>query len=339
MSNPTVARAAQSFNYEPVTLSADEGRTIAIRGLERLGFSREHAEITADHLVEANLSGYPFAGIARVLALAEELPHHPPAREMSTIHETPVSAVIDGGNNCGYVTVFKAAELAIEKAEQHGFAIVAVNNSFLSGRSAYYVNHIARAGFIGIHVAAASPHVAPYGGAAPVLGTNPIAIGIPATERPLVFDMGTSAIMVGEAQLAARTGVELPPNTAIDADGRPTLDAAAALTGALLPFGGHKGFGLSLMVQALGLLSRSYEATGVPNTFGFVHIVFSPTLLMDASEFETSVQSLADKVRAVPASGPQPVRLPGDRAAAERAHRLQHGIEVDRAVLDAIARL
>lgn len=339
MSRSTVSREAKSFNNEPVVLSAEEGHAIAVKGLRRIGFSEEHANITADHLVEANLCGYPFAGIARVLALAEELPHHPPARPIQVVHETPVSAVLDGGNNCGYVAVFEGAEVAIKKATESGFAVIAVNNSFLSGRSAYYVERIAAAGLVGIHVAAASPHVAPHGGTKPVLGTNPIAIAIPGRDRPLVFDMGTSAIMVGEVQLAARTGVDLPEGVAIDADGRPTVDAGAALGGALLPFGGHKGFGLSLMVQALGLLSRSYENTGSPNTFGFLHIAFSPSLLMDADEFADQVQMLAEKVRAVPPSGPNAVRLPSDRAAAERARRLKSGIEVDRAVLDALERL
>lgn len=334
-----IEREANTFNHEPVLLTVAEGHAITVTALQKIGLSAEHARTTADHLVDAALCGYPFAGIPRVLAIKEEMTRHPQATPIATVHETPVSAVLDGGSNCGYVSVFEGAQVAIRKASEHGFAVVGINNTFLSGRSAYYVERMAEAGLIGIHVAAASPHVAPYGGKSAVLGTNPIAIAIPGRDRPLMFDMGTSAIMVGEVQLAARTGVDLPVDVAIDADGAPTVDAASALAGALLPFGGYKGFGLSLMIQALGLLSRSYEVTNSPNDFGFLHIAFSPSLLMDAAAFADQVQLLADKVRAVAPSGPNPVRLPSDRAAAERRRRLDEGIEVDRAVLDALERL
>src|SRR5712691_13023331 len=100
-----------------------------------------------------------------------------------------------------------------------------------------------------IHTASSGSSVAPYGGTRPVLGTNPIAVALPGADGPLVLDMGTSAFMATELQLRARLGQPLPEGAAIDRDGQPTSDAEAAREGALLPFGGHKGFGLGLIVQ------------------------------------------------------------------------------------------
>src|SRR3989441_1978406 len=114
----------------------------------------------------------------------------------------------------------------------------------------------ARAGLIGIHTVAAPPSVAPLGGARPALGTNPIAFGFPLDGDPLVIDLGTSAFMGTDLQFRQRLGMPLPGGVAIDEHGRPTTDAEAARRGALLPFGGHKGFALAIAMHAFGVLCR-----------------------------------------------------------------------------------
>src|ERR1051326_8765203 len=136
------------------------------------------------------------------------------------------------------------------KAAAHGIAVIGVTDSWMSGRSAYFVEMIARADLVAIHTASSGSSVAPYGGMRPVLGTNPIAVALPGADGPLVLDMGTSAFMGTELQLRVRLGPPLPGGVAIDRDGQPPRDAAEAQAGALLPFGGHKGFGLGLIVQA-----------------------------------------------------------------------------------------
>jgi L-2-hydroxycarboxylate dehydrogenase (NAD+) len=219
----------------------------------------------------------------------------------------------------------------------HGFALVGVNNTWMSGRSAYYVEMIARAGLIGVHTVAAHAMVAPPGGAGPALGTNPIAFGFPSHGDPLVIDLGTSAFMGTDLQFRERLGLPLPEGAAIDAQGRPTTDAAAARRGALLPFGGHKGFALALATHALGVLcsgGADEERTG------YLLIAFQPDLFVPLPDYR---RTLAEEIAVIKATsrqdGVEEIRIPGERAYRERAQRLREGLEIDRRIHDALAAL
>src|SRR5262249_55459786 len=143
-----------------------------------------------------------------------------------------------------------AARAAIERAADRGIAIIGVTNSWMSGRSAYYMEMIAKSDLVGMHTAASGRSVAPFGGARPALGTNPIAFGLPSSRGPVVLDMGTSAFMGTDLAYRARVGCLLPEGVAVDGEGHPTRDPMGARLGALLPFGGYKGFGLAFIVQA-----------------------------------------------------------------------------------------
>jgi LDH2 family malate/lactate/ureidoglycolate dehydrogenase len=227
---------------------------------------------------------------------------------------------------------------AIGKAQHRGIALVSVTNSWMSGRSAHFVEKIAEAGLVGIHTASASRAVAPFGGAKPALGTNPIAFGLPTAEGPLVFDMGTSAFMMTELMLRERLGTALPEGVALDQAGAPTTDPAAARLGTLLPFGGHKGFGLALIVQALGVLSGS--ALDIEGDNGYLFIVFKPELLMPQDDFKRQVTALIERVKATPRQpGVDEIRIPSERAFRHRAQALREGIEIDRAIYDALTAL
>jgi LDH2 family malate/lactate/ureidoglycolate dehydrogenase len=336
MSAGELNRDKEAFNKDLVHLSAAAAHELAVRALQTVVLEPAHAPIIADHLIDAELCGYSFAGMSRVITVAKGMARRPKPSAVRVVQETGVSAVLDGGGNCGYVAVFKGMELARDKAAEHGFAIVTVNNTYFSGRGAYYVERLAEAGLVGIHVAAAHPTVAPYGGKTAVLGTNPIALAVPGRDGPLVFDMGTSVLMHGEIELAERTGAVLPPGGAIDSDGRETTDPTAALAGAILPFGGYKGYGLALMIQAMGLLSQSHSCSGLVNDFGFVHIAFSPSLTVDPDAFKDQVTQLVETVRAVEPLGDAPVRVPGERSARARQQALRDGIYVDQAIVAAI---
>lgn len=189
-----------------IRLSAEEAQAFGERALRSIGFSEEEARVICAHLVDAELCGYAFAGLPRILTIAEDPRTREPRKPVAVIHETDVSALMDGGNYVGYYSVHRATQLAIEKAQRHRFAIVGLNNSHLSGRNAYYLERIARAGFVGIHLASAPPVVVPLGGTKPAFGTNPIAFGFPAVGNPLIFDMGTAALMRGEVILKSRLG-------------------------------------------------------------------------------------------------------------------------------------
>lgn len=320
-----------------VYLSIGEAQQLAHEVLEKIGLSGEELEIVQDHIIDAGLCGYDFLSLPRLLTLAREVSKRPAPGPIRIIRETPLSTVLDGANNCGCLAVYRGMELAIKKAKEHGMSIVGVNNSFLSGRSGYYVERIAQQGLIGIHWAGADAKVAPFGGTRPILGTNPIAFGIPASEGPVVFDIGTSAIMWGQVELAARTGKPLPSDTALDAEGHPTVDPSQVLGGALLPFGGHKGYGLSLIVQMLGLLSGSFSARGYLADYGFVHLVIDPDLMLDAQEFREEVDGLIEQVKSAKRiDSNSEIRIPGERSRRERENRLRSGFAISTTVLDAL---
>jgi LDH2 family malate/lactate/ureidoglycolate dehydrogenase len=321
-----------------VHLSVDAARALGEAALRGIGYDGEEARIVTDHVIDAALCGYEYSGLAKLLNVAESPRFASPRRPMTVVRETAVSILYDGGNNVGMLTLYHAAKAAIAKAAALGIAVVGVTNSWVSGRSAHYVEMIARAGLVGIHTASANRLVAPFGGTRPALGTNPIAIGLPGGRGPVVFDMGTSAFMFTELQLRERLGQQLPENVAVDADGNPTRDPTAAKLGALLPFGGYKGFGLGLMVQALGVLAGS--AQDIEHDHGYLFIVMKPDLLTPLDQFKRELDALVDRVKATPRQpGVDEIRIPSERAFRHREQALRDGLTIDRTVHDALIAL
>lgn len=337
---PTSVRteAADGVHLTPAAAQA-----FAAAALERLGHTAEEAGVIAAHLVDSELCGYPALGLARILTIAEHVQFRAPRTPLRVVHETPVSALMDGGNTVGFYAVQRAAELALAKVRAHGFALVGMHNSWLSGRNAYYVEMIARAGYAAFHSACSRPVVVPHGGRAPALGTNPLALAVPGTPDPVVFDMGTSAINHGDVILAGRLGAPLPAGVAVDAAGLPTCDAQAALAGGILPFGGahaHKGYGLSFMVQALGLLAGAALPAGRVQDFAFLFVVFDPALLMPRAQFEHELAQLVAAVKATPRQpGVEAIRIPSEQAFRTRARRRVEGFVLDRRIHARIAAL
>ena len=325
---------------EAVTLSVAQAAALGERGVQRIGYSADEARVIVAHLIDSELCGYPALGLARVLTIAEHPRTRLPRTSIHTVHETPLSAMLDGGNYVGLYAVHHAARVAIEKARASGCAFVGMHNAFLSGRNAYYLEMIARAGFVGVHMACGAPIVAPHGGTAATFGTNPVAFGLPNKPHPLILDFGTSAVMSGDVILARRLQQLLPSGVAVDAQGEPTRDPAAALAGAILPFGGYKGSGLALIAQAFGLLAGAALPNGRVQDFGFFFVVFDPGLLMPAVEFERQLTELLDKVRATPPQrGFERVRVPSERAFAEREQRRERGISLPQAVYEGLIAL
>jgi LDH2 family malate/lactate/ureidoglycolate dehydrogenase len=215
-----------------IRLGVAEARQLSEAALRGAGWSPDDSRILADHMLDAALCGYEYSGLAKILNIAEYQLVKPAYAPMRVVHETPMSTRFDGGANNGMLTMFHATELAIEKARATGFGLVGVNNTWMSGRGAYYVERVARAGLIGIHSVSSRHLVAPPGGARPTMGTNPISFGFPTEADPLVIDLGLSALMYTDLALRLRRGEQLPEGLAIDAQGRPTRDPVAAMNGA-----------------------------------------------------------------------------------------------------------
>jgi LDH2 family malate/lactate/ureidoglycolate dehydrogenase len=321
------------MSSERIHLGVDEARTLGERALRGIGYEAEEARIIADHVIDAALCGYEYSGLAKILNIPEHPRFAQPRRPMTILHETEVSALYDGGNNNGMVAMYHAARAAIAKAAAHGIAIIGVTDSWMSGRSAYFVEMIARADLVAIHTASSGGAVAPHGGSRPVLGTNPIAFALPGDDGPLALDMGTSAFMGTDLALRVRLGTPLPEGVAIDRDGNPTRDAKEARDGALLPFGGHKGFGLGLIVQAFGLLGGA--AAVADNDDGYVFIAFRPDLLVPLADLKRELAALIARVKAVPPlPGFTEIRIPGEQSAKNRVRLAREGLEIDSLVYD-----
>lgn len=319
-------------------LSVADARALAESALRGIGYDSDEARIIADHVIDAALCGYEYSGLAKILNVADSEHFRLPRRPMTVLRETDVSIAFDGGNNVGMLSLFHAAEATIKKAAAHGIALVSVNDAWMSGRSAYYVEMIARAGLVAIHTASSSQMVAPPGGMRAALGTNPLAIAIPSSRAPIVLDIGTSAYMMTEVLLRERLGELLPEGVAIGPEGAPTRDAALARRGALLPFGGYKGFGLALMIQALGLLAGS--GSDEDSDYGYLFIGFRPDLIGPMDVFKQRVSELIERIKATPRqAGIDEIRIPSERAFRCRERALREGLDFDRPVYEALVSL
>jgi LDH2 family malate/lactate/ureidoglycolate dehydrogenase len=277
--------------------------------------SSEHAGVVADHLVYATLAGHAFAGLPRLVPIAEYLSKRGCGGEISITRRTARSASIDGANVIGYVTSLMAVDTAVELARTEGIGVVGLSNSWFSGMLRYYVERAADAGFIAMHAANAAARVAPYGGIDPLLGTNPMAFAFPAKDRPLVIDFATSSISWGDVLYHQQLGEPLPSGHAVDAEGSPTTDPTSAIAGAFLPWGGVRGSSLSIVVQALGILAGSDPVISDRGKWGYFFLVIDPAILMDAAEFEARISQLRETIETSrPANQGASVFAPGSRS-------------------------
>jgi LDH2 family malate/lactate/ureidoglycolate dehydrogenase len=325
-----------------IHMTVAEARALGEAAMRGAGYDDDDARILTDHVLDAALCGYEYSGLPKLLNVVDHAEFRLPRQPVTVVRETGATALLDGGNNTGMVAAYRAAEATIVRAGVHGLAIVCLGNTWMTGRSAYYCEMIARVGLVVIHTVAAPPAVAPFGGTRPALGTNPIAFGFPTDGDPLVIDMGTSAFMGTDLQFRARLGAPIPEGVALGPDGMPTTDAAVARQGAMLPFGGpeggYKGFGLALAMDALGALAagtRSADAAG-----GYLFIAFKPDLFLPTDAYRREVSRRIETIKATPRQmGTAEIRIPGERSYATRARLAREGIAVDRKIHAALRRL
>jgi LDH2 family malate/lactate/ureidoglycolate dehydrogenase len=321
-------------------LTVAEARALVDRVMQVLDHQPPDAAIIADHLIDCELRGVRYGGLARALSIAERVRRaRGQPQPIRVEKDTPVSATLDGGDSIGYLVAHRATQMAVEKASAAGIAIVGAHNTWYTGMLSYYAEMATGRGLVAMIASNATPWVAPHGATEGRLGTNPICFGFPGVDAPVIWDIGTSAIMHAEVMLAARLGEQLPAGVAFDAGGRPTRDPSSALHGAFAAWGGHKGSGLAVVVQMLGALAGAPFIPPDLEGFGFVIIALRPDLLTPAGQFTAGVSAFAKAVReARPIEGGSPVRMPFDRSRDERRRRLaEDAIEVPDQVYAALA--
>jgi LDH2 family malate/lactate/ureidoglycolate dehydrogenase len=204
-----------------------------------------------------------------------------------------------------------------------------------------YLEKITKAGLAGMIAGSGPQRVAPHGGTQGRFGTNPIAFGIPSAGTPVIWDIGTAALMSGEVMLKQRLGERLPEGSAFDEHGDSTRDPSAALKGAFGVWGGHKGSGLATVIQLFGMMCGADAAPAIVRDCGFFMFVVDPGLLTSAEDYKQRVSDYADSLRATRPSEPgKPVRVPFERSHAERSRNLQTGsIEVADRIYEALTRI
>ena len=325
-----------------VRLPIAEARALIERCMECAGHQPDEAAIIADHLIDCELRGLSYGGLPRALSVIERIQRTiTPRRPIAVLRETAVSATLDGGDQVGYLVARRATDTAIGKAKQAGLAIVAASDTWYTSMFSYYMEMATQNGFAAMAAGSSAPYVAPHGGGEGRFGTNPIAFGFPSDTGPVIWDIGTAAVMVGEVTLHKRRGEALPSGLAFDQDAKPTTDPAAALEGAFAVWGGHKGSGLAMMVQLLGMMSGADAAPPKTAGGGFLLLVIDPGLLTSAEDYKRRVSDFAVSIRATrPLDPGKPVRAPFDRSADERKRRLADGmIETSQAVHQALRRI
>ena len=309
------------------------------------GSAAVEAQIVGDHLVDANLAGHESHGVIRV---SKYIDWHSKGmvianRHAAVVRETACSAVLDGQFGYGQVIGREAMDIAITKAQQAGLCAVAIRNAGHLGRIGAWAEQVAQAGLASIHFVNTSGFgilVAPHGGTDRRLSANPIAAGAPGPNGvPLVLDISTSAIAEGKIQVAKNHGELLPPGCTIDSEGRPNQDPTLFYgppMGALLPFGGHKGYGLSMFCEIFaGALSGGQTTNPDNATAGrlvnnMLSLVFDAEAFCGAKAFNAEISRLAAWVKASPPIMPDgEVLLPGEIERRTRARLEREGIALD----------
>ena len=323
-----------------VRIAADELEETAARALERVGATPREARIQAVQLCEAELRGHASHGLRRLPVLTERLSKGLITTGIPAVHEWTSTSVllVDGRGGLGPVVGFDAVDAITRRARRTGVAVAAVRNSHHLGIIATYVERMAEAGCAGLVSTTSEALVHAWGGARPVVGTNPLGLGVPLEGGHLVLDMSTGATSAGRVIDYAARGEPLPLGWAVDAEGRPTTDAAAASRGAISPFGGAKGYALGV---SLGILTATLTGTSYgrhvhgtldaefPTSKGDLFIAFDLKCFglgdsAPAEEYRTEVRESA--------IGESPVDLPGERARRSRARGLREGVEMNSTV-------
>jgi LDH2 family malate/lactate/ureidoglycolate dehydrogenase len=302
----------------------NEARQLVEASMTATGHTTEESTIIADHLIDCELRGLAYGGLSRAISVVDRIHRTTtPRRPMTVLQETPFSASLDGGDNVGYLVGARCTDIALEKASQTGMAMIGASKTWFTGMYSYYLERIVAKGFVGMIAGSGTQLVAPHGGTEGRYGTNPIAFGFPSITTPVIWDIGTSNVMIGEVALKARLGEQLPAGQAFDAEGRPTCDPTAALCGAFAVWGGHKGSGLAMMIQMLAMMTGQVIAPGPQRDSGLFILAVNPSLFSTGEDFPARVAEYAQSIRDTrPLDPARPVRVPFDRSITERNERL-----------------
>jgi len=323
--------------------------------LTKHGVSTEDAAVVGGCLIEADLRGVQTHGLSRLPIYVKRLQHGllNAAPAMTVTKPTAVCASLDGDNGFGFLVGRRGMAEAMTMAEDYGVGIVAAHNSNHYGMAASYLLQAVEAGYFAFVFCNAASSMPPWGGRAPLFGTNPFAAGAPAGKMPpFVLDMSPAVAARGKIRLAEKRNEQIPLGYALDKDGSPTTDPTAALAGVVLPIGDFKGSGISMLMDILsGVFTGAGFAGGVNDQYhdweraqgvGHFFMALKPGIFVTEDAFRARMDALVETVKATPlAEGFDEILMPGEKEARLAAERKKNGIPfaaADLALLEKLAK-
>lgn len=334
---------------DPIRVKAEELQSYCERVFEAYGFVPEEAKVITDVLMAADLSGVDSHGSQRLKMYRSHIKAGfiQVGNKPETVYETPISAVVDGNRTMGQLVGKYAMEIAIDKAKKSGIGMVTVRNSNHYGIAGYYSMMATGQGLIGVSMTNSIPIVVPTFGKTPMMGTNPIAVSFPAKPVAFNFDIATSVVALGKVEVKNKQQAKLPLGWGVNEEGKDEqepkrlIDCVFAKTGGIHPLGGglessggHKGYGLSLIVEyltgvlSLGLTSNHVQKDGVS---GLCHyfMAIDPNLFGDAQAIEEKwnryLQELRESDRAY---GQDRIYIHGEKEEEAIGDRTQNGVPI-----------
>ena len=314
----------------------DDLQRLMQAALARAGANPAMAMATATALAAAEADGLASHGASRIPQYCGHLRNGRATGDAHplVVRERKAACLVDARGGLAFPALALAAQEAVRRAREFGVAYVAVTNSNHFGVAAYHLAPVAQAGLVGIAFGNSPAAMPAWGGKRPLFGTNPVAAVFPRRgAEPLEIDLSLSAVARGKIMVAARDGKPIPEGWAVDADGRPTTDAKAALAGSMLPAGGVKGAMLALVVEllacalsgaAFGFESDSFFSdAGKPTRIGQGMLAIDPGALAGHEVYLERVETLMQAMLADPE-----VRLPGERRRANAARAREQGVDV-----------
>ena len=321
--------------------------------LERSGMSKEDAAVCIDCLLTADIRGVHSHGMIHLKDIVDRISCGTidPRADVEIRQTAPAVIQIDGHHCAGMVSGMKAMERCVELARSTGVALASICNANTYGLGAYYPLYAVQNGMIGFAICNTKAYVAPWGGTDPMLGTNPISVALPAQNYPpFVLDMATSQSAVNKIALAMKEGRQIPEDWAVGPDGQRTTDPATAYKGALLPFGGYKGYALQLLISVLAFaLAGGDMDKDIPKAwadkdqicnFGCLMGAIDISKFLPLEEFKQKVDACFCAVKSVRATDwSDGIRIPGEHAEANIQRALIEGVEISDVIMEELQKL
>jgi LDH2 family malate/lactate/ureidoglycolate dehydrogenase len=312
------------------------------------GVLRCDAELLADSLVSADLSGTSTHGVSRLAIYVKRIRRGliDPKAPLTIDRQRAATLGVDAGNGLGQVQAVKVLDRLIPMARQCGAASATIRNSQHFGALGYYCNRAADQDMILLASTNCEPAMSPAGGCSPYFGTNPIAALFPTGRGFHVkIDLATSLVARGNIIAAQKRGESIPPGWALDSDGNPTTDPSQALLGTVATMAGHKGYALAVMVEALsGVLSGAAIGSGIGSMYkdldrrqnvGHFFCLLDIDAFIDPAEFKRRIDGMIDQIKSCgKRPGVEEILVPGERSARRMMENLKAGVQLDPATIN-----